>query len=352
MSGAHATKLCSILVAVAAGCSPDESLVVTGFDVLAPPGREVTLRVKVERRDWRRADVGHPWVRFRLVHGPGAPKDLGKVRGDEDGIAAVRFRPAVPGDYEFRTAVLADADRVRAETELLLACRTRQRPMIAVDIDGTLTRSSRWWRTKRAEPYDAATVEVMQQLAQRYDVMYLTARHRFLMRRTRRWLRQVGLPSGPLFLLDPKLYRTALPETYKRRLLRRIRRDLPNLLIGIGNRESDADAYESAGMLPILIGKKEKEACYVTSWRQIGELLLEDELHFARQLGFQSDLNGREHRFELCCPPGGPVRLTIWPEDGPATTLTAENWGRMRRRLFAILLAGAVHQTTTSTSRP
>ncbi|MFQ6048299.1 MAG: hypothetical protein ACE5K7_02925, partial [Phycisphaerae bacterium] len=189
-------------VGLVAGCA-HRATVISGFDVLALPGQPVFVRAKVERASVLRPDVEHPIVRFRIVQGPTAPIDLGTVRGDEDGVAAIQYKPAQPGNYWIECARLDRSGRPIGTGRLLLACRDGRRPMIAADIDGTLTveRGPLWSTSIR--PYDRYTVEVINKLARQYDIIYLSGRLRYLLGQTRSWLRKNNLPDGPIFLLDP-----------------------------------------------------------------------------------------------------------------------------------------------------
>ena len=85
-----------------------------------------------------------------------------------------------------------------------------------------------------------------------HDLVYFTARPRFTLEKTRRWLSRNGYPDAPV--LTSLAITDAIAETrYKRREIRKLRSVFPNLLIGIGNTRIDSEGYGSNGMLSLML---------------------------------------------------------------------------------------------------
>ncbi|MEW6253070.1 MAG: phosphatase domain-containing protein, partial [Planctomycetota bacterium] len=131
------------------------------------------------------------------------------------------------------------------------------RPVIAVDIDHTIADTQRReligsTASDPSTPIPLAA-PTLRELGQRFQILYLTSRPRFLLDKTRHWLRDHGFPEGPVFTAAG-LFEMFGSRAYKQAKLAELRRAWPNLLIGIGDRASDAAAYQANGMLAINIG--------------------------------------------------------------------------------------------------
>jgi phosphatidate phosphatase PAH1 len=163
------------------------------------------------------------------------------------------------------------------EDEFTILALTPEKPVLILDVDGTLTQE-RWnfWQ-KENVPYDAHTVQVVNDLATRYAIVYLTARPRPLHRRTRRWLEEKGFPLGPVLVWSPRKIRWLDIEDYKQDVLNALRQQGINLAVGIGDMEDDIEAYRKAGMKAIILGKEESGAQPAYSWQEIENLLVSEK---------------------------------------------------------------------------
>lgn len=131
-----------------------------------------------------------------------------------------------------------------------------ERPMIAVDIDETLSvtdYNSLIWGIGKDDstPLEGAVV-ALRRLSESYELIYVTARSRSLAGKTERWLNRFGFPKGRL-VTSPTLGDFIFQSGYKRRVLSRLRSEYPNLVVGIGDKASDAKAYRACGMLPVIV---------------------------------------------------------------------------------------------------
>lgn len=314
----------ALVVLTAAARAEADGLAISGSDVLCRPGEEARLAVKVERSGWRRRDVEGALVSFRLMEGEQGGRLLGTTVTDEDGWAEVSVRFERPGLYRVTVEALGvkEAEGKRAAEEFLVACRGTQRVGVVLDIDDTLTASDRLPPDGAARVRDPETAAVVRALARRYDLLYVSGRLRWSSSVTRRWLRREGFPLAPLFLRDLKRSGTLRSGTYKERLLRGLRRRFPNILVGVGDEDSDVQAYSDCGMLPILIEEREEEPWNVERWRQIRELLLGEEVTFTDRLTARVRrgesrvtirCRRRGDRWELSVGGREPLRGT-WPE--------------------------------------
>ena len=327
--GASRNPLVLLLLIGATVWADEEALVLTGSDVLCQPGEESTLAVKVEESGWRHKDVQGAVV-SALPTSEAGRKSLGRRVTDEEGWVEFPVRFGEPGLYPVAVeAVLAGGDVIKwGREEFLVACRRPERVAVVLDIDDTLTASDAAVFSASAAPRDPETVAVVSALAQHYDLVYLTGRLRGMSSHTRGWLRTKGFPPGPLFVHDVKKSGALRSGTYKKKVLRDLRQHFPNILVGVGDEDSDVEAYTSNGMITILIEEEEHEAWTVERWWQIQELLLGKDVTFADRLSGQAVRAGKDWRFS-CTREGRSWRLSA-PGLGPVVG----GWPEVRQALF------------------
>jgi len=264
---------CVLLPALGGGCSSSRQAVVTGYDAVGHPGDEITLRVKIAENNWRRENIRYAVAFLSLKEGPAPSATSFAIVTDKKGEANIRFVPPVPGFYRFQVTY-PDGQQPLGDGGLLLACYDGRRPGLVVDIDGTLTAAKNYFRQKHLPVRDGDTVQVLRRLSGWCDIIYVTGRLRFQAADTRAWLEAKGFPTGPVFLLDPQECRTISSETYKTRLLTDMVKVFPNIVVGIGNRRDDAEAYGKAGLVPFLFDARRMNAIHVTDWREIEKQLM------------------------------------------------------------------------------
>jgi len=306
-----------------------DHLLLSGSDALCQPGEGATLSVKVEQRGLRHKDVEGARVSASLLS-EDERRPLGRVVTDEDGWAEFPVRFDEAGLYRVAVEAMVRGEDVdeRGREEFLVACRRPDRVGLVLDIDDTLTASDAALLSSLAAVRDPDTVAVVRALAQRYDLLYLTARVRWTSPQTRRWLRTKGFPAAPLFVRDLKRSRALRSGTYKTQLLRQLRRRFPNILVGVGDEDSDVEAYTNNGMVAILIEEKEDESWNVKTWSHVRELLLDEDVMFADRLSGEVVLAGRDWEFS-CTRQGRSWRLSA-PGLGPVTG----GWPEVRQALF------------------
>jgi hypothetical protein len=256
-------------------------------DSLTVPGAETLLRAQLRAGDFLRGRPGYA-VRFYR------DGKLFKVaETDADGIAAVSFTPAAPGDHEL-TAALAPvglADDAPPPRRLLVACRSPQTPMAVVDLDKTIVATG--FHTVligSPEPMEHSQ-QVLGRLAKTHTIVYLTHRPDYFSIKSKAWLREHKYPPGPLLLSTLGGFLSGSGE-FKSEMLAQLRRRFAKIEIGIGDKVSDAQAYHDNGLrafliLPVPDGAEpeayehladelealDAEAQVVTGWQQIEQVL-------------------------------------------------------------------------------
>jgi hypothetical protein len=152
------------------------------------------------------------------------------------------------------------------------------RTTIVIDIDDTLCVTD--YRcvifgigTDDSRPLDEAA-RTLRLLAEKYDILYLTARPASVSHRTRRWLKAHDFPPGPI-IGSRTLIDVIFQSDYKKRVLTRLRKQHVGMLIGIGDRPWDSRAYRASGMIPVVVnpcpgGKFHRNDLIFKTWRSVG----------------------------------------------------------------------------------
>lgn len=128
----------------------------------------------------------------------------------------------------------------------------------------------------KSEPIEGAAERAAS--PSRYNLFYFTARPHALQVMTRRWLDRHGFPQLPI-VMALEFSDTLTQGGFKEAHLRRLRGMWPDLLIGIGDKSVDVNAYRENGMLAVIFepdgGESDDAALtYLTDWSAIRELLL------------------------------------------------------------------------------
>lgn len=230
--------------------------VLTADDMVYLPGRDTIFVAQVEEESpfLVRDGVENESVAFWLDG-----KTVGQARTDGEGRAQLVRRVDVSPEVTRYTA------RIQTATQTLRVDRPIHRwdpdkVIIVVDVDHTLSRTD--FETlltepidTKSEPYEGAR-QVLATLAERYELLYLTARPRFLLDKTRQWLGGHDFPDAPL--VTTRSVGALLEQAEKKRDMLQRRKELwPNLLIGIGDKNTDIEAYAATGMLSVVLAPAE-----------------------------------------------------------------------------------------------
>jgi hypothetical protein len=240
-------------------CGP--SVKVTVHDAITVPNQRVVLRAKFEGRGVGplRGDLRQKPVRFRALRG--TPTAL----TDSDGLAAASVSPVTTGRFPFTAELLGVDDRPTGHGTLFVI--DPKRPVVVVDIDGTLSAMSGWkvpFRGSKAETFPGARA-LLSALARTHAIVYLSARDDSFLPLTRRFLALHEFPPGPVLMNDwglgsKKEREQLMPGNhgaFKARVLTRLRRRGLKLTLGLGDADSDAEAYRAVKIPGFLHRPKE-----------------------------------------------------------------------------------------------
>ncbi|HPP19858.1 MAG TPA: PepSY domain-containing protein [Phycisphaerae bacterium] len=128
--------------------------------------------------------------------------------------------------------------------------------------------------TDRSRPIEHA-LGVLTRISQDFDIAYLTARPQWLTGHTRRWLTEKGFPDG-IVLTTARVVDVCWPGSFKQRSVAALRHHSPHLLIGIGDRPTDVEAYVANGMLPLVVNPRrhvtyDERAVLLKDWQHVGD---------------------------------------------------------------------------------
>ncbi|MBI5765528.1 MAG: hypothetical protein HZA51_18620 [Planctomycetes bacterium] len=241
-------------------------------DVFRPTAGPCVLAAHIEAhaQSGRRTPYSGAMVRF-FNH----DQLVGQARTDSDGVAALSI--SLPEDVTHYRAE-ADVQGERCTMEGLLFSFPRDRTVIVCDIDGTISmthyrelvldsRDDMW-----SKPFPDSA-EVLTELSARFGLVYLTARPGFLLEKTKRWLRANGFPVAPV-VTTPGLAQSLGVEKFKSGRIMYFKRLISTVGIGIGNADTDSEAYAMNDLLPLLIDDRDTKAfrshaIVLKNWRSV-----------------------------------------------------------------------------------
>lgn len=229
------------------GCG---SVFLSAEDAIVRTDGRTTLVANVERArvQGMRRNLEDVEVTFRLKG-----RKIGTALTDEDGRAALDT--TVPPELPNFEVTYRHKGRKLKQTGRIFHWKS-DRTIVAVDIDETV--SATQYRALLLASEDTSrplegSDQALTRLAERYQVVYITGRPRFLWEKTQRWLERNHFPPGPL-VTAPNLRQCILQASFKRRELASMRESWPGALVGIGDRGADIHAYGQNGMLTLLVG--------------------------------------------------------------------------------------------------
>lgn len=241
-------------------------------DAVVLPGKKTRLAAYVERDAvlGMRNDLVKVPVRFCIDD-----QEVGNDKTDDDGRASIKSRVS-PQATSYEAAAQHGRQEFRATGRVF--AWDPQRVVIAVDLDQTIERTEykALLLDSKADDSDPLkrSVAALRGLGPDFHIVYLTGRPRFLLEKTRAWLRERGFPEGPV--VTAKGVREMFsPGSFKERKLEGLRGDWPHLLIGIGDKASDANAYGANDMLSLIVSTEHDRsfpphALVFRDWKELG----------------------------------------------------------------------------------
>ncbi|NLE30501.1 MAG: hypothetical protein GX629_12625 [Phycisphaerae bacterium] len=235
---------------IVGGCG--EPYLLTAEDVICSENETPALTAKLEERGIFifNKPIPHQNVEFFLND-----EWLGEGKTNEAGYVKISCPPEQPEATIIRIICHGGADEP-IETTATIFTWSKNDPILVADIDDTLCQTQQglligFSYDDGSSPLPGAS-ETMNELAQSFRIIYLTARPRELIAKTKRWLKNNNFPDGPVLTWDID----SDPWSqlgYKQRRLDQLTENFSNITIGIGNTPKDITAYRDHGMFCIFI---------------------------------------------------------------------------------------------------
>jgi hypothetical protein len=218
-------------------------------DLLVEAGQEAALEASLGT-GLRKEGLDGKRIQFFL-----GEQLLGEAGTDGAGTATLKWKvPRKAADYRIR-ASLNPADQTQekvADADIFVAARAKDATLVVVDLDRTVVQSGFFSvLVGTAKPMPGAAV-VLGRLAKDSTIVYLTHRPDFLAPTSKRWLTENGFPPGPALTSTMTTLLTG-SGPYKAARLAAVKKTFPNVLVGIGDKMSDAKIYIENGVRPILM---------------------------------------------------------------------------------------------------
>ncbi len=281
------------LLAAMCGTSCASPYLVTVEDVACPAGDKVRLLGKLEYRGLFVLNKGLEDRDLQFVLN-GQP--IGDDDTNDEGYASIKHRVHGAGVHRLEVRYTDDQGRSHSAEASVFAW-DQDRPVLVVDIDGTVSETKKRYLLgngmDRSKPVDGAA-ELLGELAKRFHVVYLTARPREMAVKTRSWLRAHKFPAGPLLTWDIDKYEFSATE-YKKDRLDDLKDRFDHVTVGIGDADSDHDAYRRRKLLTILIDPGEPPAVIergirLPDWTAVRRLFAANPQLYTRDLSYRTEL--------------------------------------------------------------
>lgn len=200
-------------------------------------------------------DIEHAPVTFHA-----GSHELGATTTDDEGMAVLEC--TLPEGDIRKIEARAKVGSKELRTEAAVHRWREDRIIIVVDIDDTISRTDLDDLLFDEKDDDSRPLKhsprVLRHLSKDYQILYLTARPSFLLEKTRQWLEENDFPAAPVLVSHQK--RDLLRQgVYKRRVLEGLQKTWPLVLIGIGDRGTDAEAYGGSRMLCLIVNPNRKD---------------------------------------------------------------------------------------------
>ncbi len=281
--GSRQMMLVMITALAPPGCT--SKLALNPDDAVQVPGQRTMLAATVEDNATLafRPAFGNVAVTF-YVNGD----RMGKVISGPDGRAVLKCDLAGVTADEFEARAVVDGKLIQTRGPIYRwdAGKTT----LAVDIDETISHTN--YSDLFIADFDnnsaplAGAADVLTELSRDYNIVYISARPRFLYQKTVKWLEVHGFPAGPV--LHALRFEACFQQTrYKQEMLARLRKQVPNVLIGIGDKAVDDKAYGENQMLAVIIDSRSatsySEHCLkVRDWAAAREVFRSYRQHLCR----------------------------------------------------------------------
>lgn len=246
--------LATLLMAVGlVGCVDTGGISLSSDDQIAQPGATIQVRATVRRKGLARwfPPSNPPAVRvyrnneLLAEHSPGG--------GAWSFVTPVTLETI--GEHAIDALYQRRGEEKPVQATCYAYCWDASRVAIVVDLDRVVnvnTRMDRFMGDRPLGDVREEAAEYLTLLGRQYFICYVTTLSGDLKEDARRWMRTNGLPAGPIFTWDRgKRYR--LDAGNQADVLARLQKQVPTLLIGIGDGNDDLEAFTRNRMLPVMI---------------------------------------------------------------------------------------------------
>lgn len=175
-----------------------------------------------------------------------------------------------------------------------------ERTVLAVDVDETLSvtdyNSLLWGIGKDdSQPLPGAQT-TLSRLGRSFEIIYVTARSRSLEDETRAWLAKHGFPSGRI-VTSPTLGDFIFQGDFKRKVMQRLRSENPNLVVGIGDKAKDGEAYRNSRMVSVIVNpwrnqKYHADDIVLRDWSAVADFFEANQALLSNPRRLKEGLNG------------------------------------------------------------
>ncbi len=278
-------KLPSMGQAVSAGAAytlaSEHGTLFYAFDTLTQPEKSTELLVRVIYvKKFEKVEKAE--VEFTLGR-----ESLGKVLTDKDGYARMKWKAPKAGDYEIKARIVAVPDDDFKEmlkvtpASLLVSARTKDTRFVVIDLDHTVVASGfSKVLMGGAKPMPQAAKIVKELAGGGYSIIYLTHRPDLLANKSKKWLTDKGFIRSPLLVSSLK---QSIGDSgkFKTARLKELKKEFPNIRLGIGDKISDVEAYVANGMTAYLIPNYDREDDDADDFRKLAKKIrrLDKRIH-------------------------------------------------------------------------
>src|SRR3989339_96474 len=239
------------------------------YDLITVPGEKVIFRAKLEKNIlFLRPDIKNEKIFFYINN-----KSIGESITNNEGFAFLPYTINKSGIFELNVKLSTASGYISNSISAKVFCSYKKRPAIIVDIDHTVADVS-WFGYVTKPNKDVLPLknapEVLQKLSQKYDIVFVTKREEVFLWKTENWLKMNKFPDVPVFFWDLGDYPLSSAK-YKTERIKKLKQIWDNISIGIGDRDTDTEAYLANNMKVIKIGKEEKvipNVTYVSDWNE------------------------------------------------------------------------------------
>ncbi len=247
-----------------------------GYDIVGKPDNTYTLRCKVQTSNVLGFDK-----RGEIVDYYSEDNFIGMSSTDENGIAEIGHYFDRPGTYVIRIRLNQKSKYKAMESKIIVGIFDEKKPILICDIDHTVcdTKLLLFILNKDTKiPAVKDSSETLNRLSNQYNIIYVTHRDDAFIHKTKFWLDLFNYPNGPIFFWNFGKY-TFNSGKYKEEIIQNLKKHFPNIVVGIGDKISDALAYTKNGLKTILITKTENKGLpqgviQTDNWQNIENYLL------------------------------------------------------------------------------